>query len=86
MAITHYMVTASERGAADAENFTKTYCKTAAGFVLDAAVDNLVLTSGEADTEYDAIAADGSPYSNVCKISVDDEGFTTVIGKKVYTP
>jgi hypothetical protein len=82
MAIIHYIVTASERGETDVENFTKTYCKTAVGFVLDGSVDDVALTEGEANTEYAAVAADGSPYSVVSKISVDDMGMTTVVEQK----
>lgn len=77
--ITHYMVLASKRGA---ENITHTYCKTAVGFTTDDLVDDINLTEGEADTHYAATAADGSPYSIVSKIAVDDGDFTTVVEEK----
>ena len=79
MNITHYMVTASKRGA---ENITHTYCKTAVGFTTDDLVADIELTEGEADAQYAAQAADGSPYNIVSKISVDEFGTTEVISEK----
>ena len=80
MAITHYMTLASKRGA---EDVTHTYCKTAAGFTTDDLVDDMVLTLSEAQTQYDATAADGSPYSIVTIIAVhDDENGTQIHSEK----
>ena len=79
MTASHYMVIASQRGKT---NLSKTYCKTAVGFDTDANVADTTLTLAEAQTEYTATAADGSPYSIVSLICVDDNGITSVYSEK----